>query len=155
MSQHSKTRAYDECIVSRLGAHHSILELILEELKKQGWSKQDIFAIHMAMEEALTNAIRHGNAQDESKHVHLLAQVSPIRFWAEVHDEGPGFDHKTLPNPTTPENLCVPCGRGMLLIKNYMTEVHFNPKGNRMTLIKTPSEASDSKENTSKGKSNE
>src|SRR6266403_4005752 len=78
---------------SRSGAHIPLLEEILRELERLGWDPngRDYFGVQMALEESLSNAIRHGNKLDESKRVHVECKASPERFWLRVTDEGPGF----------------------------------------------------------------
>jgi len=53
-----------------------------------------------------------------------------------VRDEGPGFDPSALPDPTDPENLLKPCGRGVMLIRTFMDQVNFSAKGNEITMVK-------------------
>ena len=64
--------------------------------------------------------------------------MQPGHVRISVEDQGPGFDHGTIPDPTLDENLEVPSGRGLMLIKAYMTEVRHNPAGNRLEMIYRP-----------------
>ncbi|HAY80226.1 MAG TPA: hypothetical protein DCY79_10515 [Planctomycetaceae bacterium] len=119
-----------------------------------------------ALLEALTNAIDHGNLELDSKlrderdtYVNLgkeRAQVEPYRsrrvyvdtrmtqqeVTFTVRDEGPGFDTTQIPDPTDPENLLKPSGRGIMLIRSFMDEVQFNDVGNEITMIKRSDNAS-------------
>jgi serine/threonine-protein kinase RsbW len=127
---------------SRLGAHLPCMKEILAALEQLGWDGRDLFGVEMALEESLTNAIRHGNRADESKRVHVDCRASRDRFWLQVKDEGPGFRPQTVPDCTADENLECPGGRGLALIKAYMTRVEYNDCGNCVTLEKirsTPS----------------
>lgn len=100
------------------------------------YSDQVAFAIRLAIDEAVTNAIRHGNGGDEDKQVHIQGEFTDQRMRLTVCDEGGGFDPDHLPDPTAEENLALPHGRGVMLMRAYMTEVHFNESGNCVTLVK-------------------
>ena len=99
-------------------------------------SAHEIFSIKLALEEALINAIKHGNQMDRSKKVRVLYRVAPGRFDVEVRDEGPGFDPGDVPDPTAVENLERPCGRGLMLMRHYMSEVVYSRNGNSVTMSK-------------------
>ena len=103
------------------------------------FTEREIFAIRLAVEEALVIAIKHGNQMDRGKKVHVTYHVHADRFDVLITDEGPGFDPEDVPDPTAPENLERPCGRGLLLMRHYMTEVTFHPPGNRLTMAKVRS----------------
>jgi serine/threonine-protein kinase RsbW len=98
--------------------------------------EHDLFAIRLALEEALVNAIKHGNGFDRTKKVAIRYTIQPGRFHINITDEGHGFDPEDVPDPTAVENLERPCGRGLLLMRNYMNEVTFNPRGNSVTMCK-------------------
>jgi serine/threonine-protein kinase RsbW len=121
---------------SRRDAHVSTMEEILGKLKSLGWEGRDLFAVEMALIESLTNAIRHGNALDEAKHVEVECRVSRERFWLQVKDEGNGFQPLQVPDCTADENLDCTGGRGLALMKAYMTSVEYNEQGNCVTLEK-------------------
>jgi len=99
-------------------------------------NEHDIFSIKLALEEALVNAIKHGNQMDRSKKVRIAYQLLPDRFQVQITDEGPGFDPSDVPDPTAFENLERPCGRGLMLMRHYMTEVAFNERGNDVIMSK-------------------
>lgn len=121
-------------IPSKLGAHLPFLEEVLEKLEGLGWDGRDHFGVQMTLEETLTNAIRHGNCEDESKLVRVACKVSGERFWLSVADEGEGFRRDEVADCTAEENLESFGGRGMALIDAYMEKVAFNEKGNRITV---------------------
>jgi serine/threonine-protein kinase RsbW len=100
------------------------------------FSDKELFGIKLALEEALVNAIKHGNQLDRTKQVEVIYHVSPDRFEVQITDQGPGFDPADVPDPTDPDNLERPCGRGLLLMRHYMTEVAFNDRGNCVTMSK-------------------
>jgi serine/threonine-protein kinase RsbW len=82
----------------------------------------------VAVRESVINAIKHGNANDVHKRVHVevapLEAESPQGVWIRVRDEGPGFDPACLPDPLAPENLLKTSGRGIFLIRSFMDEMH-------------------------------
>jgi serine/threonine-protein kinase RsbW len=100
------------------------------------YSEREIFGIKLALEEALVNALKHGNQWDRAKKVHIAFHVDAERFHIHIADEGPGFDPHDLPDPTAPENLERPCGRGVMLMRSYMTEVSYNERGNFVSMTK-------------------
>jgi serine/threonine-protein kinase RsbW len=112
------------------------MQQILDQLKALGWEGRDLFGIEVALEESLSNAIRHGNCLDESKQVQVDCKASPERFWLRVQDEGCGFAPGDVPDCTADENLECPGGRGLALIKAYMTRVEHNRQGNCVTMEK-------------------
>ena len=117
--------------------------------------------VGMALDEALVNALYHGNLEVSSqlkeeddrayydlaherarqspyreRHIHVRAELSPQEACIVMRDQGPGFDPESLPDPTDPENLLRVHGRGILLMRTFMDSVEFNDKGNEVTLIK-------------------
>ena len=119
---------------TRVGA--ALIERLLERLAAAGWSEHERFSVHLALEEALANAIKHGNGHDPSKQVHFEARLAPDRLWLEVADEGNGFDPATLPDPTDAEHIDRPNGRGVLLIRSFMTHVEYQDGGRRIVMEK-------------------
>ena len=113
-----------------------IQDEIEELLKANRYSERDIFGIRLALEEALVNAIKHGNQMDRAKKVRIAYQLFPDRFQVQITDEGTGFDPTDVPDPTAFENLERPCGRGLMLMRHYMTDVAFNERGNVVTMSK-------------------
>ena len=111
-------------------------ELITAELSRNSFNPDDAFAVKLALEEALTNAVRHGNGNDSRKKVLVRYLVTPKRAVIMIRDEGPGFSPNRLPDPTADENLERPSGRGIMLMHAYMTRVYFNKSGNEVWLLK-------------------
>jgi serine/threonine-protein kinase RsbW len=109
---------------------------IMAELKRCGYDDDTIFAIKLAFEEAVTNAVKHGNCNDSSKQVHLRYYVDPGRVVLVVRDEGCGFRPDKVPDPTADENLERPSGRGLMLMHSYMTKVRYSRTGNEVWLLK-------------------
>jgi serine/threonine-protein kinase RsbW len=105
-------------------------------LQKSAAHTHDVFSIKLALEEALVNAIKHGNQMDRGKKVRILYRIHPDRFEVSITDEGPGFDPGDVPDPTAIENLERPCGRGLMLMRHYMTEVAYNDRGNTVSMCR-------------------
>ena len=105
-------------------------------LKSQQFGDKDIFSIRLALEEALVNAIKHGNRCDRSKKVHISFRILPERFDVSITDEGNGFDPSEVPDPTAIENLERPCGRGLMLMRHYMSNVCFSNSGSSVAMTK-------------------
>ncbi len=105
-------------------------------LKASQFNEHEIFSIKLALEEALVNAIKHGNNMDRNKKVRVAYRVSSERFDVLIADEGEGFDPKEVPDPTAVENLERPSGRGLMLMRHYMSEVAFGPRGNSVSMSK-------------------
>jgi len=99
-------------------------------------SEQEVFSVRLALEEALVNAIKHGNQMDRSKKVRISYRFLGERFEIRITDEGDGFDPSDVPDPTAIENLERPCGRGLMLMRHYMTEVEYNTRGNSVAMAK-------------------
>jgi len=99
-------------------------------------SEQEVFSVRLALEEALVNAIKHGNEMDRSKKVYVSYRMLADRLEVRITDEGKGFDPSDVPDPTDPMNLERPCGRGLMLMRHYMTEVEYNSAGNSVSMAK-------------------
>lgn len=113
-----------------------VQEFIERQLRGHDFDERDIFCIKLALEEALVNAIKHGNQMDPAKKVHIHFRVDRERFHVGIVDEGKGFDPEDVPDPMDPENLERPSGRGLLLMRHYMNEVVYHPPGNRLSMTK-------------------
>ena len=110
---------------------------ILNALQQHGWCVDDKFSIQMAMEEAVMNAIKHGNGCDPTKMVDINLGFDDKTFEATISDCGCGFDPEKVPDPTADENLGKTCGRGVMLMKNFVDSVEYNELGNQVRLKKT------------------
>lgn len=109
---------------------------IIGELPRHGYDPDCVFAIKLALEEAITNAVKHGNRSDPTKRLTVRYRVQPDRIVIMVRDEGPGFSPSRLPDCRADENLERPSGRGILLMQAYMTRVAFNRRGNEVWMLK-------------------
>ena len=146
---------YEEGGARALVAH---LQYTLERM--QMCEELDLIRVGTALTEALMNAFHHGNLELDSalrertdgaywkeekarmkvapykdRRVHVIARFTSEGATFVVRDEGPGFDYETLPDPTDPENLTKPSGRGIMLIRTFMDDVRFNERGNEITMV--------------------
>lgn len=97
------------------------------------------FAIELALREALANAVLHGNREDSAKKVHVRCECDDnVGVSLVVRDEGPGFDLAAVPDPLAPENLGAEHGRGILLMKQFMDEIHYERGGTEVHMRKRP-----------------
>jgi serine/threonine-protein kinase RsbW len=136
MSETDQRLATDLLIPSDTVEARRIQEQIENLLKVNQYGERDIFGIRLAVEEALVNAIKHGNQMDSARKVRIAFQVTQEKFEVIIADEGEGFDPIDVPDPTAPENLERPCGRGIMLMRHYMTSVAFNGRGNAVSMTK-------------------
>ena len=111
-----------------------LLDTIRSAMSESGYQEKDIFAVRLALEEAIVNAVEHGHRGDGLKSVRVTYQVGAWDVLAEVEDQGPGFDPARVPDPTAPENLDKPCGRGLFLMRHLMDSVQHSTGGNCVTL---------------------
>ena len=106
------------------------VEKIIDDLRATYDVSEDMFGnMLVAITEAVTNAIYHGNKSDPSKKVHIQYQIKNNSLSFVVADEGPGFDYYNLPDPTAPENLEKECGRGIFLMKHLADQLIFADNG--------------------------
>ena len=114
----------------------AVEEAILAKLNEFNYGERAGFAVRLAVEEAIINAMKHGNHMDKAKTVAVTWSVDETEAVIAVEDQGEGFNPAAVPDPTREENLEIPHGRGLVLMKAYMDEVVYNDKGNRVTLVK-------------------
>jgi len=106
------------------------VEKIIDNLRATYDVSEDMFGnMLVAITEAVTNAIYHGNKSDPTKKVHIQYQIKNNNLSFVVADEGPGFDYYNLPDPTAPENLEKECGRGIFLMKHLTDQLIFADNG--------------------------
>src|SRR5437016_4182448 len=123
-------------ITSTFSEGREVQKRITDDVERLGFDSHSQFAIKLALEEALINAIKHGNKLDPRKKVHVEAKVTPRQAEIVIEDEGPGFDRNCVPDPTADENLCKCSGRGILLIESFMDKVQWSHGGRRVKLVK-------------------
>ena len=115
---------------------------LLSAAQMHGYDQSCCFGLRLALEEAFANAIQHGNHNNPLKAVTVHLSVDRGRVQIEITDEGEGFDPDSVPDPTRDENLLIPAGRGLTLMRAFMTDVTFTAKGNRvcMTFVRPSNE---------------
>lgn len=127
------------------GAHREVLRdqatdidrvqaMISSTLAALSYDDAARFAIRLALEEALVNAFRHGNRGQAGSSVTIEWTVTAELAEFRIQDQGEGFDPESVPDPTLDENLEIPSGRGIMLMRAYMHEVAFESPGNRLRL---------------------
>ena len=136
MSEAGQSPIIEVVIASDTAEARRVQEEIEQLLKRHQYGERDIFGIRLALEEALINAIKHGNQMDRARKVHIAYRLEPGHFEVHVTDEGSGFDPCDVPDPCAPENLERPCGRGLMLMRHYMSEVRYNDRGNAVVMSK-------------------
>lgn len=109
---------------------------VLSEVAKQDFDEHTSFAIRLALEEGLNNAIKHGSRLDPARRILLDYEITPRRVEIVITDEGKGFDPQAVPDPTCDENLEKPSGRGIMLMRAFMDTVEFNERGTSVRLVK-------------------
>lgn len=130
---------FDVTIPSDTALGHQVQERILSHLEQVGFPDKDLFGVKLALEEGLVNAIKHGNGMDPSKNVFVQCEYDGHRVRVVIEDEGPGFDPGDVPDPTDDDNIDKPSGRGLMLMRAFMSHVEYNAKGNRVVLEKEKS----------------
>lgn len=111
-------------------------DAIIHELERHHYSEDTTFGIKLALEEALANAVKHGNRADPDKKVTVSYAVSDEKVVIIVRDEGSGFKPENIPDCTEPERLPIPNGRGIMLIRSYMDEVCYRDNGREIYFMK-------------------
>ena len=121
-------------IPSDVAIGQEVQERIMAVIERGAFADRSIFGMRLALEEAIVNAIKHGNKRDPDKVVQIAWEVSATRALVTIEDQGEGFDLTDVPDPTDFENLDKPSGRGIMLMRNFLTRVEYNDVGNRVEL---------------------
>lgn len=113
-----------------------VVESFIDNSKEKFNIEDDIYGnIMVAVTESVNNAIRHGNKFDKEKNVYLSLYVEDNKLRFQIEDEGTGFNPEQLEDPTAPENLENPGGRGIFLMRNLSDEVTFSNDGRSVELV--------------------
>lgn len=116
--------------IPSLAENIRIIESFIDNAKEKYHLDDDIYGnIMIAVTEAVNNAIKHGNKDNSSKNVFISLSLEEGMIKFKVQDEGTGFDFHQLPDPTLPENISRPGGRGIFLMKHLSDEVDFKENG--------------------------
>ena len=153
---------YEFVLENDLGLLFSLVGFLREAIERMGGHEQnEQLRLGIALEEALLNAYYHGNLEVKSelreidhqayfdlakqrtqeppycdRRIFVRARISKKGVTYVIRDEGPGFDHSKIPDPTDPANIDRPCGRGLLLMRTFLDGVSYNERGNEVTLVK-------------------
>jgi serine/threonine-protein kinase RsbW len=110
------------------------VDAVLGAARRAGYTERELFGLRMALEEAVVNSLKHAHNYDPSKKVRVRCRVDAAEVLAEVEDEGPGFCPAGVADPLAEANLARDCGRGLMLMRHYMSEVCYNAAGNCVTM---------------------
>lgn len=123
-------------VESKPSAVVGVCKQILTKLEANKFGKDDIFAVHLTLEEAFLNAVKHGNKMDPTKKVKVEYYVDPEKVDISITDEGNGFEPENIADPRFGEKLFEPGGRGLLLMNSYMDIVEYNEQGNSVHMVR-------------------
>ncbi len=111
-------------------------DAIIEEVEAAHFNVDAVFAVKLALEEAITNAIKHGNNRDPSKHLTVRYAVSAHKCAIVIQDQGKGFNPYRVPDCTDSERLPLPYGRGIMLMRAYKDRGTYRKCGTEIYLMK-------------------
>ncbi len=130
---------FEVVIPSTTEAGQELLDRIVGKIETlESFSPRDAFGIRLALDEAIVNAIKHGNGFHPDKTVRVNCLIDDEVFRIEIEDQGSGFCLEDVPDPTEEENLELPCGRGIMLMRSFMSKIEYNTSGNKVLLEKRP-----------------
>ena len=108
----------------------AIIERLIDEIREETTFQEECYGdVLIAMTEAVNNAIVHGNKLDPDKKVVVEYEIQPSDLYFKIVDSGAGFDYENVPDPTSPENLEKPNGRGVFLMRQLADACEFNDDG--------------------------
>jgi serine/threonine-protein kinase RsbW len=108
----------------------NLVEKLIDEIKTEFSIHEECYGnMLVAVTEAVNNAIQHGNKYDPAKKVQVAYEIEPDQIAFTISDQGHGFDYLNLPDPTDPENLEKPAGRGVFLMKHLADQIIFSENG--------------------------
>jgi len=109
---------------------------VADFVSRSGISEEAAYGIDMAVREAVTNAVVHGNREDEGKAVELTLKSLPGAVEITVHDHGTGFNPEEVPDPTKEENILKSSGRGIFFMRTFMDEVSWSVRPDGGTTVR-------------------
>lgn len=122
-------------VASRFENIELIQVVLRDSLERLGIDDDTCHWMDVAVREAVANAIKHGNAQDPAKQVHVDLYLEDEELIIQVEDEGMGFQPDDLRNPLAPENLLKPNGRGIFYMNSFMDKIEYNPRPGGGTIV--------------------
>jgi serine/threonine-protein kinase RsbW len=139
---HAATSAH---FCAQLHSHedrYEVLDGLVAAMSERHYSEHDIFAMRLAVEEAIANAIKHGNHEDRRLETRVALTVGPDQVLAEVEDMGAGFKPEAVNDPLAVENLEQTSGRGLYLMRSLTSWLRYNERGNKVTLCRRRAQGS-------------
>lgn len=127
---------FDVWIPNDTAEAREVQERIVGLMEQNAWPMRECFGVRLALEEALVNAIKHGNRMEPDKKVYISCLLTSDEVTIVIEDQGEGFKLEEVPDPTEDDNLEKPGGRGIMLIRSFMNGVSYNERGNRLTMSK-------------------
>jgi len=123
-------------VESKPSARVEVCQQIMAKLEANHFGKDDFFAVHLTLEEAFLNAVKHGNKMDPTKKVKVEYLVDSEKVDISITDEGNGFDPDAVADPRFGDGPFKPGGRGLFLMNMYMDIVEYNERGNSVRMIR-------------------
>ena len=123
-------------VPSDLGAIERAVDFVLARCQQSRFDARRLrLNLRVGLSEAIANAMLYGNRRDPAKRVRIEVTWNTHQIVARVTDQGEGFDPNAVPDPTTPDCISKPCGRGLFLMRKLLDEVRYNERGNSVTLV--------------------
>lgn len=114
----------------------TLVEQIIEDIKNMYGVPEELYGnILVSVTEAINNAIRHGNANHAYPTISFSFESSDLEYRFIINDRGPGFDFENVPDPTHPDNLERPDGRGIFIMRSLADEVKFDNGGSQVEIV--------------------
>jgi serine/threonine-protein kinase RsbW len=126
MTKASDSRTVKLDLATRFEMLDVVQTVLTQVCKIVGFDEENTHNLVVAVRESVVNAMKHGNAQDESKRVQILFILQDESLEVQVQDEGEGFEPQEVPNPLAPENLLKAYGRGIFFMRQFMDEVSYS-----------------------------
>jgi serine/threonine-protein kinase RsbW len=133
---HTEGHCQEITIESSAEQVHGIQRAVHDAMARCGFDDDECFAVKLAVEESVINAMKHGNKFQKERKVRVCFEVDAEKVVIKVKDEGVGFNPETVPDPTCDENLAKPNGRGIMLMRAYMDDIRYSECGTEVTMLK-------------------
>jgi serine/threonine-protein kinase RsbW len=135
-SQPEDTNSESRTVKGTREAFDEIQDNVLARMIDFQYTETDLFSVRVAIEEALANALLHGHQGDKGLEIEVSWKVDGTSVEISVKDQGRGYDPNMVPDPTADENLTLPSGRGVAMMRSFMDEVLINERGNKVTMVR-------------------
>ena len=138
VGQNNRQELVCDCVKTRADMSAAI-DKVARTMALSGFPRCDIVGVRVAVEEAVLNAFKHAYRDAPGNPVFIRHAINRDQVVLEIEDQGTGFNLASIPDPTQPENWERDSGRGIFLMRTYMTFVGYNDRGNCVTLCKQAS----------------